>query len=124
MTTDDKPLREPEGDQPSTPDFEVSLSLLEEIVRKLERGELGLNESLAQYEKGVACLHACQQALDHAEARIQLLFKIDEDGNAHVREFEHQQDLSLEEKLASRSQRRSEVGESGPDDAPQEGELF
>lgn len=73
---------------PAEIDFEQSLAKLEEIVRQLEMGELGLSESLQRYEEGVACLRACQQALGDAESRIELLFRIDDQGQAHAKPFE------------------------------------
>ena len=64
---------------------------LEQIVQALERGELGLRESLQCYEEGVACLRKCEAALQQAEGQIEQLFRIDEEGRATVRPFEHQQ---------------------------------
>lgn len=53
--------------------FEKCYGRLESIVRDLERGELTLDESLARYEEGVACLQECYSRLRHAEARILVL---------------------------------------------------
>ena len=91
---------------PTQPTFEESMQKLEEIVRQLEEGELGLSESLQRYEEGVACLRACQSAVADAESKIELLFRIDADGNPHTEPFA-EEDMTLEEKQASRSRRRS-----------------
>ena len=58
---------------PSTGDlsFEKALEQLEEIVRKLERGDVALDESVAIYEQGEALKRRCESLLKQAEARIQ-----------------------------------------------------
>ena len=47
-------------------DFEASLDALEQLVEKMEHGELSLEESLAAYERGVGLYRRCQQALEQA----------------------------------------------------------
>lgn len=89
--------------------FEASLARLEEIVHQLEDGSLGLSESLARYEEGIQCLQQCHAALEHAERRIQLLTGVDADGNPVTQPFE-EGTMSLEEKAAARSRRRSRGG--------------
>jgi exodeoxyribonuclease VII small subunit len=59
----------------ATPDFEASLAELEAIVARLEQGELPLEESLRQFERGVALTRACQKALGEAEKKIRVLAK-------------------------------------------------
>lgn len=51
--------------------FEKALEHLEEIVRKLERGDVPLDESVAIYERGEALKQRCEVLLKQAEARIQ-----------------------------------------------------
>src|SRR4028119_995306 len=60
--------------------FEASLGELEKIVRKLEDGELSLEESLKLFEDGVKLSRECQERLNHSERRIELLLK-DAGGN-------------------------------------------
>lgn len=50
--------------------FEVSLNELTELVKKLEQGNLSLEESLKNFEKGISLVHACQKALLEAEQRV------------------------------------------------------
>jgi exodeoxyribonuclease VII small subunit len=88
------------------PSFEESLQRLEAVVRELEQGDLNLSDALQRYEQGVAALRACHQSLQAAETKIELLFRIDEDGNLQTEPFDEQQ-MSLEQKQSSRSQRRS-----------------
>ena len=63
------------------PNVEQLLGQLEEIVRQLERGDLGLGESLTSYERGVKLLRQCHDFLTKAERRIELLSGVDADGN-------------------------------------------
>ena len=59
----------------ATPDFEASLAELEAIVARLEQGDLPLEESLRQFERGVALTRVCQKALAQAEQKIRVLAK-------------------------------------------------
>ena len=58
--------------------FETSLAALERIVRELERGELPLEKSLELFEQGVKLSRECQERLNEAERRIEVLLKDDE----------------------------------------------
>ena len=52
---------------------EVARVALEELVEKMEHGEMSLEESLAAYERGVGLYRRCQSALEQAELRVRLL---------------------------------------------------
>jgi len=67
--------------------FESQLKELEEIVGKLENGDLPLEESLRLFELGVKLSRQCRERLDSAERRIEVLIK-DTDGNFAVRDFD------------------------------------
>jgi exodeoxyribonuclease VII small subunit len=54
-------------------DFERSLDELEQLVQKMERGEMSLDESLQAYERGIALFRHCQGALEQAELRVRQL---------------------------------------------------
>ena len=56
-------------------DFEKSLQNLEKIVNNMESGELGLEESLAQFEKGIKLARNCQDTLTNAEFRVEQLIE-------------------------------------------------
>ncbi len=56
-------------------DFEQSLQNLEKIVSNMESGELGLEESLAQFEKGIKLARNCQDTLTNAEFRVEQLIE-------------------------------------------------
>lgn len=53
--------------------FELSLEELEQLVEKMEAGDLSLEQSLSAYERGVGLYRQCQQALEQAELRVRLL---------------------------------------------------
>jgi len=53
--------------------FERSLDELEQLVQRMEKGEMSLDESLQAYERGVALYRQCQGALQQAELRVKLL---------------------------------------------------
>ncbi|MBS3957994.1 MAG: exodeoxyribonuclease VII small subunit [Xanthomonadaceae bacterium] len=53
--------------------FEQALDELDALVRRLESGEMNLEDSLAAYERGVGLYRQCQGALEQAELRIRLL---------------------------------------------------
>jgi len=69
--------------------FEAALAELEKIVRELEDGQTGLEESLARYEKGVSLLKKCYGQLRQAEQRILLLTGTDAEGQPMLQPFEH-----------------------------------
>jgi exodeoxyribonuclease VII small subunit len=73
--------------------FEAALVDLEAIVRVLEDGETGLEQSLVQYERGVGLLKHCYGQLRQAEQRILLLTGEDGDGQPLTRPFEHSASL-------------------------------
>jgi exodeoxyribonuclease VII small subunit len=56
-----------------TPDFEAAMAELEAIVERLEHGDLPLEESLKQFERGVELTRTCQAALKQAEQKVKVL---------------------------------------------------
>ncbi len=58
-----------------TKTFESALEELEEIASELETGELGLDEALGRYEKGVQLSRFCRKKLDEAARKIDILQK-------------------------------------------------
>ena len=57
------------------PDFEKSLTELEELVEKLEAGDLPLEDALKSFERGIGLTRECQGALDAAQTRVEILLK-------------------------------------------------
>ena len=93
--------------------FEDALKELEGIVSKLESGQLGLEESLAQYEHGVRHLKQCYQLLQHAERRIELVNGLDAEGNPLTVSLDEDNDASLAAKGDARSRRRTATAVKG-----------
>ena len=65
--------------------FEEALAKLEEIVRKMEQGELTLDESLTSFEEGIRLARLCARKLDEAERRIEILLK--KEGDLEVKPY-------------------------------------
>ena len=65
--------KKPAPDISPVADFEQSMLALEDLVGKMETGEMTLEESLAAYERGVGLYRRCQSALEQAELRVRLL---------------------------------------------------
>jgi exodeoxyribonuclease VII small subunit len=78
------------SDTPQTPDFERSLSELETLVERLERGDLPLDEALKAFERGVELTRHCQVSLQAAQQRVEILLK--RNGQASVETFEVPED--------------------------------
>lgn len=66
--------------------FEESLNELEKIASKLENGELGLDEAIKEFEKGMKLSKECSEKLDEAEKQINILVQ-GEDGNLKEENF-------------------------------------
>ena len=91
------------SDAPET-SFEEAVAQLEEIVRELEGGETGLEQSLSRYEEGISLLKRCFGQLRQAEQKIMLLTG-EESGVPALRPFEHT--ASIEEKREEITRRRA-----------------
>jgi len=75
----------PKAAKDAAPDFELAMRDLEELVERLEQGDLPLEESLAAFERGVMLTRACQAALKDAEQKVEILLK--KAGEPAVEEF-------------------------------------
>jgi exodeoxyribonuclease VII small subunit len=67
--------------------FEQALEELEDVVEKLESGELSLEESLTAFERGVGLVKFCNQKLNEVEKKIELLVK-DKEGKTQLKLLE------------------------------------
>jgi len=59
--------------------FEAAIKELTSIVGKIELGEIPLQDSLTQYERGMSLIQHCQAILKKAEQRIEKISRTDED---------------------------------------------
>jgi exodeoxyribonuclease VII small subunit len=84
------------SNEPQARTFESSLEALEQIVGKLERGDLALDESLELFEQGIRFSRECQERLTQAERRIEILMR-DQQGRPLVAPFETDKELLSDE---------------------------
>ena len=63
-------------------DFETSLNELESLVETMEQGDISLEESLKLFERGVGLSRHCQQALQEAEQKVEILMQKDDEPEA------------------------------------------
>ncbi len=68
--------------------FEDTIRVLGDIVRKLEEGELTLEQSLEAFERGIVLAREAKLRLDAAEARVDELLGVDPQGAAVTKPFE------------------------------------
>jgi exodeoxyribonuclease VII small subunit len=69
--------------------FEEALTRLEEIVEKLEDGDLPLDESLSAFEEGIRLSRICAKLLNEAERKVEILTK-GEDGKLIAKPYEEE----------------------------------
>ena len=81
------------------PSFEEALQQLEQIVQRLEKGELPLEESLKLYEEGIRLSRLCHGKLEEAEGKIEMLMKdargeplLDKDGRPKTKPLPRSED--------------------------------
>lgn len=68
-------------------DFEKKLGRLEDIVQKMEKGDLALDESLKLFEEGIKLSRECHSRLTEAEAKVKKLVGIDGNGKPVMEDF-------------------------------------
>ena len=66
-------------------DFERSLAELEEIVRRMEQGEQSLNDTIQDFERGMALSELCRKGLNEAQQKVETLIK--KQGNYRLQPF-------------------------------------
>jgi exodeoxyribonuclease VII small subunit len=64
----ERPAKEPEPFN-----FEKAVAQIEEIIERIETGQVGLEKSIAEYERGIGLLKRCREALGWAEQRVEEL---------------------------------------------------
>lgn len=72
-------------------DFEKKLNRLEEIVEKMESGELTLEDSLKSFEEGVKLSRECNAQLNEAEQKVKILLGVDSEGKPSLGDFAAQE---------------------------------
>jgi exodeoxyribonuclease VII small subunit len=97
--------KERRGGRKKPESFEDALKRLEEIVQRMESGDLALEDSLGLFEEGVRLTRVCSQRLDEAEKKIELLTR-DEKGGVKAESV----DPDLFEQKISHAEGEGEAG--------------
>ena len=80
----------------SAPDFEKSLSELEKIVDRMEKGDQTLDQTLKDFERGMTLSRSCQKSLEEAQLKVDKLIR--KHGEFELEPMESELDLGdLEE---------------------------
>jgi exodeoxyribonuclease VII small subunit len=99
----------------SEPTFESALDRLEQIVGEMEGDKLVLEDLLARYEEGTRLVKVCQQRLDSAERRIELIAR-GAGGEAELSEFDPTAVSAPLAKPAQAATPRRSTASSSPED--------
>lgn len=67
--------------------FEASLNELEKLVDALENGDLPLEQSLQDFERGINLTRACQSALTDAQQKVKILLDKNNNGDPSLEDF-------------------------------------
>ncbi len=73
-------------------DYEAAVKELEALVERLEQGDISLEESLKLYERGVLLTRDCQESLQAAEQKVQMLLQ--QSGQSNMVDFDPESDES------------------------------
>ena len=109
------------------PSFEDALVELETIANDLEEGTIGLDESLARFERGVGLLRHCYSVLESAEGKIAELTGFDAEGNPILEPFDASataEQGTAGRRKASKGRRTKQTNSDTDNDEGGEGGLF
>jgi exodeoxyribonuclease VII small subunit len=101
--------------------LETAMTELSQIVSRLESGQETLDESLAQFERGMTLLRICHRKLDSAAQRIELVTQLSPNGDVMTEEFDATSTLH---RSASADVARSAGKPAANDDDDESGLLF
>ena len=90
--------------------FEDSLLALEQLVRELEDGRLGLDEALDRYERGGNLIKRCHGQLRQAEQRILQLTGVDENNQPLLQPFKHEATAVTKTEPLRRARKKGDDG--------------
>ena len=77
----------PNKSDPNPPNLETAMQRISEIVTSMESGDLPLEKLIESYEEGVSLVKSCQETLDAAEKRIQVIAR-NARGEAVLKDFD------------------------------------
>lgn len=75
--------------KPAPLNFEQALQELEALVQRMEQGEISLEDSLKDFERGIELTRTCQKALQEAEQKVQIL--MEKDGQTRLAPFTNEE---------------------------------
>ncbi len=103
--------RKSTSDSDTGPSLEDAMSELGQIVTSLESGQASLDDSLAQFERGMQLLRVCHKKLDAAAQRIEIVTQLSPDGTVETEDFDStstlQKSITPAEDASSASARAS-----------------
>lgn len=105
MAKKKSPTDDAETDDSPPQGLEASMAELASIVSRLESGKETLDESLAQFERGMKLLRVCHSKLDVAAQRIEIVTQLSGDGEVQTAEFDSTATLQKSQ-TSGRSQRK------------------
>ncbi|QDU82864.1 Exodeoxyribonuclease 7 small subunit [Polystyrenella longa] len=111
-----------DNQEESAPSFEEALTRLQDIVTDLESGEMGLETSLQRYEEGVGLIRLCYQTLEAAEQKIEILTRLDSDGDIETEPFDAESTFSQTGGEAKRRKSSVSRSKAKPKPKPDESE--
>lgn len=79
----------PNKSDPNPPSLETAMQRISEIVTSMESGDLALEKLIESYEEGVSLVKTCQETLDAAEKRIQIIAR-NARGEAVLKDFDEE----------------------------------
>ncbi|HID23679.1 MAG TPA: exodeoxyribonuclease VII small subunit [Planctomycetaceae bacterium] len=100
--------------------FEDALQELQQIVSELEEGEIGLEESLERFERGIALLRSCYRILERAEQRIEILVGFNAEGEPVTEPFQASATVEQSGGRAGRRPRRTKRNSADTTDTSDE----
>jgi exodeoxyribonuclease VII small subunit len=91
-------------------DFEAQYQKLLDCVSRLESGQLSLDDALGAYQNGISLVQNCRSILNQAQARVEKLTAIDDNGNIQTEPM----NLDVETPDALLGQKKKPPGSSQP----------
>jgi exodeoxyribonuclease VII small subunit len=103
--------------------FEKSLEELEGIVRRLDAEALGVEDAMAEYEKGLKALKRCRAILDEAEKKLEILVR-EEDGRAETKPLPADEETREAHAKAPAKRKAKKKPQGDDEDERKDGFLF
>ncbi len=113
MAKKKNPTEDTESGDEQKLSLEEAMSELASIVSGMESGKETLDESLAQFERGMKLLRVCHRKLDVAAQRIEIVTQMSPDGDVKTTEFDGA--ATLQKSVSSTGRSRKVIADEGDD---------